>query len=134
MKHLALAFFALVAIGCGESQKPSAATPAPAPAPDAAAATTMSPELMHQQNQLAACTAMCTRLTECAVEDTRKNSPETLENIDVDALKAAHTQKCVDPCAEAGLSGRQLQVIEDCMNAGGDCQTFVSCLDAAQAE
>ncbi|HET6611683.1 MAG TPA: hypothetical protein VFG83_06835 [Kofleriaceae bacterium] len=136
MKQLIVVALCALALfpGCGESQHPdstgtSAAEPAePAPEP------VLTPEQAHQGNVVKACSAMCPRLTECAVADTRKNSPKTLENIDVDALTAAHTKKCEDQCTDAGLSHRQLQVIEDCMNAGGDCEAFVTCLEAAEAD
>lgn len=129
----ALALWAITACGGG---KPEPADPEPVAADDQRppAADAEAEKRAHlRTQQQGACRPMCERLTECSVEDLRANSsPEELAKMDLEKVAPAHTEQCTEDCNGRELSGRQVQVMRDCLGKPLACEPFVQCLDAAK--
>jgi hypothetical protein len=120
----------------------SASTPAPANAGYEPAAQT-SPEEERKQADLerlrryqeAACDQVGTVLTECAVDDARKQlSSEELAKLDIEKTATLHKAEFVDRCTESAMSLRQVKVFDGCLAGKTSCEAFLECLDQAKPE
>lgn len=87
-----------------------------------------------RSRQLAGCEAMCGRLAECAIADAEAREPEELEGEDLEALAERQNEECRRQCEGSELSLRQIETIEDCVEAEEGCEAFLDCLDAVQPE
>lgn len=126
---LALSAAAVVLACGGADRRAEQGTTAPARA--APSAREQAEERLRARQQ-AACERMCARLTECAIEDTRRTDPSQLEGVPLDKLAAAHSGQCSADCTGPVLSERQVGTIENCIAEPRDCQALVDCLQAAQ--
>lgn len=89
----------------------------------------------HRARQDENCAAMCTRLTECVLADTRENAPEKLEDVDVEELARHYRErKCLSPCQASELSVRQVDTMEACTEAESSCEELLDCLDDVQPQ
>ena len=76
--------------------------------------------------------AMCERLTDCAVEDARREmSPEELAKLNLEELVPMHRAECEEQYGQKSLSPRQIKIIQGCVNDAGDCDALHECLAAA---
>ena len=130
MRPAALCLLALAVAACGGSQSRDDDSSQPSSAPAISEEERILAAHMARQND--ACEAMCARLTECAIADTRAHAPEQLEGVDVEALAREHRRQCASQCEAAELSVRQVDTIEQCTETAADCEAFVDCLDAVQ--
>jgi hypothetical protein len=125
----------LVLAGCPKKSAPPVEDddtlpdpPGKKPEPEPPAPTT---EL--QKRQYAACDRVIPRLTDCAVEDAKKNlSPEEA----ADAAEAApiHTREYTRKCKNSYMSSRQVRVYEVCDREETECEPLVACLENAKPE
>lgn len=119
----------------------SASTPTPANAGDEPAQTSPEEERKQadlerlQRYQEAACDQVGTVLTECAVEDARKQlSPEELAKLDIEKTATLHKAEFVARCTESAMSLRQVKVFDGCLAGKTSCEAFLDCLDQAKPE
>lgn len=83
--------------------------------------------------QESVCEKMCPEITGCAIEDARANmSEEELAKLDLENTAPRHTAQCKDECKASELSPRQVLAIQECLTQGGECRTFLGCLEKAQ--
>ena len=120
---------ALVAVACSGSNKdPDQPEPADPP-PE----TTETPEQKLYKSQLSACSAVCERLTDCAVADARQNlSKEKVAELDLGNTAPEHTRRCQESCGQKTLSPRQIVVMRECVNGPTECPAYLDCLDRAR--
>lgn len=85
--------------------------------------------------QQAACEQMSEILTDCAVQDARKQmSPKELAELDLENTAPRHRAEVQDQCLAVDMSPRQVRVIESCLAKDTACTVFLPCLDAAQGK
>src|SRR5262249_52750930 len=75
----------------------------------------------------AACEQLGPRLTECAIEDAKKNhDSEALK--DIDKVAPLNTKKFIESCEGSEMSSRQVRVLEVCFHDAPDCAQLDECL------
>jgi predicted small lipoprotein YifL len=106
------------------------------------AAETKSPEQQKQEEserklraaQESAIEAMCDRLFDCAVEDTRKNKPKELEGANLEEMRGKYMAECEEEYGRSQLSPRQVKVIQKCVNEAPTCGELETCLQDANKQ
>jgi hypothetical protein len=82
--------------------------------------------------QESAIEALCDRLFDCAVEDTRKTRPKELEGANLEEMRGKHMAECEEDGNKSQLSPRQVKVIQKCVNEAPSCGELDSCLGEAR--
>lgn len=82
--------------------------------------------------QESAIEALCDRLFDCAVEDTRKTKPKELEGANLEEMRGKHMAECEEDGNKSALSPRQVKVIQKCVNEAPTCGELDSCLGEAR--
>lgn len=124
-------------VACGGS-KPAADNDDTLPDPGTSSpgvddGTAEPPRTELQRRQDAACERVIPRLTECAIEDARKNmSPEEFAKLEPDKVGPVHTRENLKKCKESYMSSRQVRVYEVCDREETECGPLVACLENAK--
>jgi hypothetical protein len=127
---LVIAFGTVAALAaCGGKAKPPAQpdddlTIQPGSGKASGAATPDTP--IHQRRD-AACEQLGPRLTECAIEDAKKNHHEEALK-DIDKVAPLNTKKFIEACEGSEMSSRQVRVLEVCFKEAPDCDGLDECL------
>ncbi|HEU5057798.1 MAG TPA: hypothetical protein VFU21_14805 [Kofleriaceae bacterium] len=82
--------------------------------------------------QESAIEALCDRLFDCAVEDTRQTRPKELEGVNLEEMRGKHMAECEEEGTQSELSPRQVKVIQTCVNEAPTCGELDQCLSEAR--
>lgn len=135
--YMSMVAFAFVVSSCGGSQEPEETTPPKAPAeksePQTAEARN---ESKLREAQVVGCTGYCERVTNCSIEDAKKNmSEKELSELNLAETAPAAQRECESQCNGSQLSVRQVEVMHSCLRAeGSTCEQFAACMDAMTAK
>lgn len=136
MRHTWLFLSFLLACSGSATQtevvEPQKGRAADEPAPDEPEEASLTPEEVFERQKHTTCEAMCTRITDCAVEDAKaKLTDEQLEELDLVRTAPKNIEECSAECGAQALSPRQVQVIRDCLGEESECSVFMTCLEKA---
>jgi hypothetical protein len=87
-----------------------------------------------EQRRDAACEQVQPRLTDCAVEDAKREvergrmTKAEFDKLKPEELRGAHKQKFLKECKGASMSSRQVRVLEVCYREEKDCDPLAECL------
>ena len=127
-----IALVLLVACGGKQTPPPSTGSDTGSAEPPGVVADTRT-EIEKRRN--AACTATGERVTECAVDDARKEhaagriTKEKLDSITEAGIRKKNTEEFVTKCDAPEMSSRQVRVLEVCLQEEAECGPYLSCLD-----
>lgn len=117
------ALFALLSCGGGASESTGTASSTPEP----------NPEQKLLAAQESAMEAMCERLVDCAVQETRETmSADEVAKLDLDKRARLLRDDCEAEGAQSRLSPRQVRVVQRCVNQDSSCPDFETCLQEAK--
>jgi len=132
---IAVIVAALGAIACGGQQKPAPTAGSGSGSsadddltihPQKPGGTAAADSPIHKRRN-AACEQLGPRLTECAIEDAKKNhDSEALK--DIDKVAPLNTKKFIEACEGSEMSSRQVRVLEVCYHDAPDCAQLDECL------
>ena len=120
----------LLAIACGHSSPPPPVENSKPPPPLKDTRTTI------EQRRDKACEVVAKRVTQCAVDDAKKDlaagkvKKEQFDKDTAPEVVAKNAEQYADKCkAKNDYSSRQIRVLEKCPEYETECEPFLKCLE-----